>query len=135
MNNKEQKSKPTGSELRSFGLLVGIVFGLIAIYPLFKEEAIRAWAAVISVSLIAPAIFSPQLLELPFRIWGGIGQVLGWVNTRIILTVLYFAAVVPVSLVLKIFGRDPLKLNFDPEAQTYRDRPENSHDSSLKNQF
>ena len=135
MNTNEQKKELTAPELRSFGLSVGTVFGLIALYPLFRGEAARAWAAVISASLIAPAIFSPQLLELPFRLWSVIGKALGWLNTRIILTVLYFAAVVPVSLVLKIFGRDPLKLNFDPEARTYREEPDDSNDSSLKNQF
>ncbi|MEW6711028.1 MAG: SxtJ family membrane protein, partial [Candidatus Riflebacteria bacterium] len=104
MNNEEIKSlNPT--ELRTFGLSVGVVFGLVALYPLFKGETIRAWAAVISTALIAPAIFFPPLLELPFRVWQVIGHALGWLNTRIILSVLYFAAIVPVSLVLKIFGR------------------------------
>lgn len=130
-NNKELNN----ADLRSFGLLVGAVFGLIALYPLFKGENLRAWATVISIALIAPAIFFPPLLELPFRFWAVLGHILGWLNTRIILTVLYFAAIVPVSLVLKIFGREPLKLHFDPDLVSYREMPEKNSDSSLKNQF
>ncbi|MFZ5950633.1 MAG: SxtJ family membrane protein [Candidatus Rifleibacteriota bacterium] len=133
MKNEKKSLNPT--ELRTFGLSVGIVFGLIALYPLFKGESIRAWAAIIGTSLIAPAIFFPPLLELPFKAWQVIGHALGWLNTRIILSVLYFAAIVPVSLVLKIFGREPLKLHFDPEASSYREMPENKTGSSLKNQF
>lgn len=132
---KPRTTTVTSAELRSFGLLVGTVFGLIAIYPLISGATLRAWAAVIGASLIAPAIFFPPLLELPYQVWNMIGKVLGWLNTRIILTVLYFAAIVPVSLVLKIFGRDPLKLQFDPDAESYREKPENQEDANLKNQF
>jgi len=130
----EPKKIVTTADLRSFGLLVGTVFGLIAVYPLLKGEALRAWASVIAAALIAPAIFFPPLLDLPYRFWAIIGKVLGSVNTRIILTVLYFGAIVPVSLVLKIFGKNPLKLNFDAEAASYRELPESRHGSSLKNQ-
>jgi hypothetical protein len=133
--NKTPEKQPDARELRTFGLLVGAVFGLIAVYPLFKGETIRAWSAVISAALIAPAIFFPPLLALPHRIWSMIGHILGWLNTRIILTLLYFAAIVPVSLVLKILGRDPLKLSFDPELDTYREKPEKQGGSDIRRQF
>ncbi len=134
MNNKAEKPL-NNSDLRTFGLLVGGVFGLIAVYPLFRGELIRAWAAVISVALIAPAIFFPPLLALPYRFWSLIGRILGWLNTRIILSLLYFAAIVPVSLVLKILGRDPLKLSFDPELDTYREKPDKQGGSDIRKQF
>lgn len=133
MRNSNQQV--SNKELKSFGLMVGTVFGFIAIYPLFRGESLRTWAAIISVALIGPAIFFPPLLHLPFRLWAIIGKILGWINTRIILTVLYFVGIVPVSFILKISGKDPLQKKFDANAVSYREKPVEENDSSLKNQF
>jgi hypothetical protein len=129
-------SKPvTNKELRSFGLLVGAVFALIAIYPLFKGEDVRIWSAVLSAALIGPAIVFPPLLRLPFRAWNLIGTTLGWVNTRMILTLIYVVAIVPVSIILRITGKDPLKCDFAADQKSYRETREKSEESSLKNQY
>jgi hypothetical protein len=133
---KKTDSKSVGNaQLRSFGLAVGAVFGLIAVYPLFKGAELRAWASLISIALIAPAIIFPPLLLLPFRLWTFIGEILGWLNTRIILTGLYFLALLPVSLIMKISRKDPLKRKIDRKAESYREKPECGNEKDLKNQF
>ncbi len=125
----------TQGELRNFGLLVGIVFGLIAAWPLVWQQPVKVWAATFAVMLIVPALLRPQLLGLPFRCWQTIGAALGWFNTRVILTVLYFGAVLPTGLLLKLFGSSPLKLNFDKKTDTYRELPDENSDDSLTEQF
>jgi hypothetical protein len=46
--------------------------------------------------------------------------VLGWINTRIILGLVFFTMFAPVALVLRIFGKDPLHRKLDEKAETYR---------------
>lgn len=125
----------TPGELRNFGLLVGIAFGLIAVWPLLSDQPTRVWAATVALLLILPALFSPKLLSAPYKIWKTIGAALGWFNTRVILTLLYFGAILPTGLLLKIFGSQPLKLHFDKNADTYREMPENDPEGNLKEQF
>jgi len=128
------KKETTAKELRNFGLLVGAVFGLIACWPVFWGNPVRVWAAVISIVLAGPAIIRPALLLYPYRCWMTIGAGLGWVNTRIILALLYFVAVMPVGLLLRLLGRSPLKLNFDPSAASYRELPE-ENENNVNEQF
>ncbi len=77
----------------------------------------------------------PQLLTTPYRLWIKTGEKLGWLNTRIILTILYFTAVLPVAVILRLSGKTPLKLKFDPQADSYREQPEENSDSTLKDQY
>ncbi len=49
-----------------------------------------------------------------------VGHVMGWVNTRIILGILFYGVVTPMGLIMKLTGRDPMRSAFDPDAQTYR---------------
>jgi len=128
------KKEATEKELRNFGLLVGAVFGLIACWPIFSGNPLRIWATVVFMLLIGPAIIKPVLLQSAHRCWMTVGSALGWVNTRVILAILYFMAVMPVGLLLRLFGRTPLKLHFDPSATSYRELPEENEDN-INEQF
>ncbi len=130
----QTKKEATSKELRNFGLLVGAAFALISFWPVFWGNPVRIWAAVISIVLTAPAIIKPALLFYPHRCWMTIGAGLGWVNTRIILALLYFVAVMPVGLLLRLLGRSPLKLHFDPSAASYRELPE-ENENNVNEQF
>ncbi|MGM0598383.1 MAG: SxtJ family membrane protein [Candidatus Rifleibacteriota bacterium] len=131
MQNQQDEKK----ELRKFGLIVGLVFAAIALYPLAWHKPLHAWALIPALFLFIPGLVYPISLSLPFRLWKLIGHCLGWINTRIILTVLYFCALVPVSLILKIAGKDWLKLKLDPRACSYLEKPDNKIDNDLKNQY
>jgi len=120
----------TTTELRNFGLLVGAAFTLIACWPAFWGNPVRIWAAVVAIILAGPAIIQPNLLRWPYRCWITIGAGLGWVNTRVILAILYFVAVMPVGLLLRMLGRSPLKLHFDPSAASYRELPEENENNA-----
>jgi hypothetical protein len=54
-----------------------------------------------------------------FRLWLLIGEILGWVNTRILLAIIFFAILTPISLLRRIFVRDPLHLKWNPELPSY----------------
>jgi hypothetical protein len=64
-----------------------------------------------------------------------VGHVLGWINTRIILGILYYGLIVPTGLVMKMFGRDPMRRAFVPDMQTYRVVREPRQPSHMKHMF
>lgn len=108
-------------ELRNFGLIVGGIFGAISLWPLVvRGEDIRLWMAGLAVALIVPALVAPRVLAPAHRVWMLIGHVLGWINTRIILGLIYFLLFTPMALAFRIIGRDPMRRAFEPEATTYR---------------
>ena len=111
----------TTKQLRSFGLTVGGVFALIGLWPLVLHAADpRWWSVVIAGILIAPALVYPNSLFWPYKGWMAVGHVLGWINTRIILGVVFYVVVTPIGLVRRLLGKDPMGRQLQPDLDTYR---------------
>lgn len=126
----------TKKTLRQFGLMVGGVFLLIGFWPLlWRQEGIRDWAAWSGALLSLAGLALPGILKYPYQGWMWVGHAMGWVNTRIILGVLFYGIVTPMGLVMKLAGRDPMCRGFDPDAQTYRVVRQPRPASHMKNMF
>jgi hypothetical protein len=101
----------TRAEARKTALLVGGVLGLLTAYFWWRA---RMTAAAVAGSLAALlgifGLFIPPLAKLFHRGWMTFAYALGYVNSRIILTLFYFLVVVPYGLISRLFGRDPLQL-------------------------
>jgi len=116
-----QSEANTPKELRKFGFLVGGVFGLIGVWPkLFHGASLRPWAIILAGLLILPALVFPKILSPVQRGWMKVGHVLGWINTRIIMAVIFFLVVTPMAWIMRLLGKDPMLRRFEPKAQTYR---------------
>lgn len=123
-------------QLRSFGLTVGGVFLLIGLWPLvWRGEGMRFWAVIPAAVLIPLGLILPRVLAPLYKGWMAVGHVLGWINTRIILGVLYYGLVVPMGLAMKLLGHDPMRRAWVPGMDTYRVVREPRPPSHMKNMF
>jgi hypothetical protein len=75
---------------------------------------------VIALALWIPAIALPRVLSAVYQGWVKIGAVLGFINTRLILGLFFYAVIVPVGVLAHLFGRDPMRRGFDDNSETYR---------------
>ena len=108
-------------ELRHFGLIVGGIFGVIGFWPMvFRGQGPRLWALAIAVALVIPAVVLPRSLTRVHRVWMAVGETLGWINTSILLSVVFYGIVTPMGIIMRCLGRDPMHRRFDPGAATYR---------------
>ncbi|HEU4685551.1 MAG TPA: SxtJ family membrane protein [Nitrospira sp.] len=131
-----ESQEVTKKVLRQFGLMVGGIFLVIALWPLvWRQEPLRSWALVVGLVLTLTGAVMPEALRQIYRGWMFLGHVLGWVNTRIILGILFYGIVTPMGIVMKLTGRDPMRRGFDPEATTYRVPREPRPASHMKNMF
>ncbi len=102
-------SADSRTQMRRFGILVGAIFGLIALWPwLIRGEGLRSWAIGISVVLILLGAAKPGALRPLYRAWMAFAAVLAWINTRILLGLTYFLVMTPTGLLMRLWGRDPL---------------------------
>jgi len=114
---------------RSFGLSVGSVVCAIAAVVAWRGRLVRAEVlAAIGVLLIVFGIAAPALLKWPSWLWWRFARALGYVNARVLLTVLFAVAVVPLGIVWKLIGKDPLARRRDTRRGWAR-HPPRYHDS------
>ena len=105
------KTTKNKNELRNFGIIVGILFPLLIgfILPYFFGHQFRFWTLFIGLPLIIIGLISPKNLKLFYQIWIKIGNILGFINSKIILTSIFVLIVQPIALIMKIVGCDPLR--------------------------
>jgi hypothetical protein len=126
----------TPKQLRSFGLLVGGIFALIGLWPLiWRGEDLRLWAMIATAILVLPAVVYPMSLKLIYRGWMAIGEVLGRINTRIILSIIFYGVFTPVAMVMRLRGKDPMRRGWDPNLESYREVREPRPGTHMQRQF
>ena len=97
--------------LREFGALVGIGIPILVggILPALGGHSFRYWTLWIGLPLLFSAVFKPTFLYYPYKLWMKLGHILGWVNSKVILGLVFILVLQPIALMMRSFGYDPLK--------------------------
>ncbi|MCI5158627.1 MAG: sxtJ [Candidatus Electrothrix sp. AUS1_2] len=112
------------SELRKFGLILagGFIgfFGLLI--PLLKGRGIHltSWPWLLAAGLFLVSLVAPKALGPLNRAWMFLGHILGWINTRIILGIVFILIFTPTALVFRLLGKDPMQRSFAAGQKSYR---------------
>jgi hypothetical protein len=118
---KRTSHKEDVPQLRQFGLLVGGIFGLMGLWPLvWRHQSPRLWALALAVALVVPALLAPRILRPAHRAWMKLAEVLAWVNTRILLGLVFFSLITPIGSLMRLLKRDPMRRQYEPLNDTYR---------------
>ena len=110
---------------RSFGVSVGGVLCLIATYLAWRGRIPRAEIlGAVGAVLVVLGLTAPRLLKPLSDLWWRGARALGYINSRILLTILFGIALVPLSLIWRALGTDPLARKRDkwPGWSPYPDR-------------
>ena len=130
------ENQTVNKQLRSFGLTVGGIFAGIGVWPLLIHSADpRWWSLIVSVVLILPALIYPTSLFRIHKSWMFVGHFLGWINTRIILGIVFFAIVTPIGIVRRLLGKDPMGRKLRTDLDSYRVIREPRQASHLHRQY
>ncbi|MEJ2435526.1 MAG: SxtJ family membrane protein [Pseudolabrys sp.] len=104
---------------RSFGLVFGVFFLLVALLPVVHGDPIRWWALGIAAAFVAAALLMPRLLTPLNRVWFALGLLLHRVVNPVVMAVMFYGAILPMALLLRALGKDLLRLKREPEAASY----------------
>ena len=98
-------------QLREFGFLIGFGFPILIgwIIPAVGGHAFRGWTLWIAILFLITGILKPSLLFYPYKGWMALGLALGWINSRIILGLVFLLVLQPIALIMKFVGHDPLR--------------------------
>ena len=123
----DRPSGPTRAELRWFGLLLLVFFGLVGGIVFWQTGSVRATGVLLGLGLVlATTYYLIRPLRVPlYRSWMALAMPLGWLVSNVALGLIYFLIVTPLGRAMALFGRDKLGRSFDRSAASYwteRDR-------------
>ena len=107
------------SSERSFGIVFGVVFAIVALWPLTGGGAVRIWAAAVAGAFVVVALVWPSALAPLNRVWTAFGSALHKITNPLIMGLVFYVAVVPTALIMRMLGKDPLRRRFDRDATSY----------------
>ena len=121
------------SSNRSFGIVFFFVFLIISFYPLLNDNNVRIWALIISLIFLVLGAINSKVLTPLNKVWFKFGLLLGKVISPLIMGIIFFSVVTPISLFMKIIKKDLLNLKFNKNKSYWIDK--NDPKSKMKNQF
>ena len=110
--------KSQGSN-KSFGLLFFVVFLIIGLWPLKNGESLNFYFIIASVVFLILGLLNSKLLSPLNKSWIKLGEILGIIIAPIVMALVYFAILTPISIIVRVFGKDLLGLKFLKEKETY----------------
>lgn len=135
--NLERQHEIKGSSERFFGITFFVFFLLIALWPLLWGKPLRIGVLGVSISFLALALIRPSLLAPLNRLWLKFGALLHSITSPIILGIMFFLVILPIGLLMRLLGKDFLRLRFDNNTPSYwiKREPPGPDKSSLNRQF
>ncbi|MCW8804394.1 MAG: SxtJ family membrane protein [Ignavibacteriaceae bacterium] len=111
--------KETKKDLRKFGLTVGSVLIIIAGFLFYFEKTSAIYFGIIGTFLILTGLVYSNILKPLNKLWMGLAIILGFIMSRVILTILFYLVLTPISFIARIVGKKFMDLKYDKSVNTY----------------
>jgi len=114
--------------LKNFAITMGFAFLAIAGLFYLKHKQINPVLAEISLTFFILGLISPGILKPVYIVWMKLAFVLGWINTRLILMIMFYLVITPIGLGLKLFGVDLLDKKMDNKSSYWKIKEKKAFD-------
>ncbi len=94
---------------------LALVFGVII--PLIRRHESPTWIWAIAVFFVTFALVAPNFLNPIYQVWMRFGLALGWVETRIVLGLVFYVMMLPMGVVMRLLGNDPMRRDLQRNSQ------------------
>jgi hypothetical protein len=133
----DREEEVVGSSDRGFGFVFAGFFAIVAVVRWWKEHGGAGWFVAAALAMLGVSLLRPALLAPFNRVWTKLALVLSKIMNPVIMAILFFIVVAPIGLLMRLTGKRPLALAFDPAAKSYwiERTPPAPLPGSMKNQF
>ena len=121
------------SSNRSFGIVFGILFLILSLYPLLNDDNLNLIFLIFSIIFFVLGLINSKILSPLNFAWFKLGIILGKIVSPIIMSLIFFIIVTPIGLLMKLLKKDVLDLNFNNEKTYWKKKTDSKN--SMKNQF
>jgi hypothetical protein len=132
-----RKQEIRGPSDRSFGWVFAIFFGFVGAWPLVHGRPLRPWALAVALAIAAVTLARPRLLHPANVVWMKFGLLLSKFVNPIVTGLLFYLVITPIGLLMRMFGKRPLPLQFESAASSYwiERRPPGPKPETMSQQF
>lgn len=109
----------TSADLKKFGVTVGAVLIVISTLLFFYLSSSYLYFLIVGISLVVLGFLCPLVLKPLQKVWMTLSLILGWISTRVILSILFYIILTPIGLASRLIRKDFLNLKFNKSQQTY----------------
>ena len=107
------------SSNKSFGILFFVVFLGLGLWPLTNDNNPNIYLIIISIIFFILGLLNSKLLSPLNSFWIKFGELLGKIIAPVVMAIIYFLILTPISLMVRLFGKDLLGLKFSKQLKTY----------------
>jgi len=114
----QRNREPTPHELRIFGLLLALFFGLIGALVLWRARLWTIATLCLAIGLLSAIVYYsvPSLKRPMYMMCVAVTYPIGWTITHLLLALVYFGWITPVGLLMRLFGYDPMRRRMNRRA-------------------
>ena len=121
---------------QKFGYFFTFVFLITSIYFYFRENNMAFYVlGTCSIVFFLVTLFKAEILKPLNKLWMSFGLVLGMIVSPIVMGAIFFIIFTPIGILMRLFGRDELLLQFKTKASYWTKRNEDIHSNSFRDQF
>jgi hypothetical protein len=114
------KKTVTKKDIRTFGIGLAVILAVIGSLLFYKHRQTNYfWLYAVSGVLLVLALAAPNILAPIYKGWAKVANAIGWVNTRLLLALIYYLVFTPIGLLSRLLGKDLLDCKWQSQAKTY----------------
>ena len=111
--------KSEKSDLRKFGITIGLILMIVSGFLFWKEKESFQILLTAGAILLILGVTIPAILKYIYWVWMIFATIIGWIMTRMILSLMFYMIFTPIGFILRLFGKQFIELNWNKTDSTY----------------
>jgi hypothetical protein len=116
--------KTDAGHLRKFGLTMGVALAIFGGLFFWRDHTAAPYLFMIAAAFLLLAALAPKALKPIQTVWMTLATVLGWVMTRVLLSIVFFIGITPIAFIARVVGKRFLDLKYEPDRESYWEKRE-----------
>tara|TARA_B100001248_G_scaffold186384_1_gene142249 strand:- start:1146 stop:1556 length:411 start_codon:yes stop_codon:yes gene_type:complete len=119
-------------DLKNFGFIIGIILSLFGLFLFYKQINYFTYFVSFGLTFLSLGLIAPKILKPIYKVWMTFAVVIGWIMTRIILSVFFYSVITGIAILTRIIGKDFLNLKINNKESYWNNR---DNDRELKQDY